>query len=77
MLYIFPDSAANSISRVLRNCHQSKSEYVFQVLLLVHYVPTSITSCLFIGFKHMGNHWKVEKVSYKFGIVSFLRLYLD
>jgi hypothetical protein len=61
---------------VLRDRRQSKLESVFQVLPLVHCVPTSITS-LFIGFEHMGNEWKVEKVSYEFGIVSFLILYLD
>jgi hypothetical protein len=77
MLCIYPDSAPNSVSRVLRVCHQSKSESVFQVLLLVHCVPTSITSSLFIGFEHMCNEWKVEKVSYEFGVASFLRLYLD
>jgi hypothetical protein len=54
ILCIFPDSALNSVSRVLRDCHQSKSESVFQALPLVHCVPTSITSSLFIGFEHMG-----------------------
>jgi hypothetical protein len=64
-------------SAVFCECHQCKSEYVFQVLPLVHYVPTSITSSLFMGFERISNEWKVEKVSYEFGIVSFLRLYLD
>jgi hypothetical protein len=36
-----------------------------------------ITSSLFIGFEHMSNDWKVEKVNYEFGIESSLRLYLD
>jgi hypothetical protein len=35
------------------------------------------TSSLFIGFGHMSNDWKVENVSYKFGMGSFLSLYLD
>jgi hypothetical protein len=36
-----------------------------------------ITSSLFIGFEHISNACKVEKVNYEFGILSFLRLYLD
>jgi hypothetical protein len=36
-----------------------------------------IASSLFIGFEHMSNERKAEKVNYKFGIRSFLRLYLD
>jgi hypothetical protein len=75
-LDISPDSVLYPFSGVLRDRRQSKSESVFQVLPLVHCVPTSITS-LFIGFEHMGNEWKVEKVSYEFGIASFLILYLD
>jgi hypothetical protein len=43
----------------------------------VHCVPIAITLSLFIGFEHMSNEWKVEEVSYEFGIWSFLRLYLD
>jgi hypothetical protein len=76
-LCISPDSASYSVGRVLRECRQSKSESVFQVLPLVLYVPMSITSFLFMGFERISNEWKVEKVSYEFGIVSFLRLYLD
>jgi hypothetical protein len=77
ILCISPDSAPYSVGSVLRECRQCKSESVFQVLPLVHYVPTSITSSLFMGFERISNKWKVEKVSYEFGIVSFLRLYLD
>jgi hypothetical protein len=76
-LDISPDSALCSISGVLRDRHQSKSESVFKVLPLVHCVPTIVTSFLFIRFEHTRNDWKVEKVSYEFGIASFLRLYLD
>jgi hypothetical protein len=36
-----------------------------------------ITSSLFIGFEHMCNEWKVEKVNYEFGIGSFLRFCSD
>jgi hypothetical protein len=28
---------------------------------------------LFIGFEHTSNEWKLEKVKYECGIVSFLR----
>jgi hypothetical protein len=76
VLFVSPDSAPNLVSRVLRDRHQSKSESVFKILPLVHCVPIIITSSLFIRFEHMGNNWKVEKVNYKFGITSFLRLYL-
>jgi hypothetical protein len=72
-LDIFLDSVPYSVSRVLRDCHQSKSAYVFKVLPLVHYVPMIITSSLFIGFERMSNEWKVEEVNYEFSIRSFLR----
>jgi hypothetical protein len=72
-----PDSAPNSVNKVLRDCHKSKSESVFKILPLVHYVPMIITSSPFIRFERMSNDWKVEKVNYEFGIGSFLRLYLD
>jgi hypothetical protein len=72
-LDIFPDSVPYSISRVLQDRYQSKSEYVFKVLPLVHYVPMIITSSLFIGFERMSNEWKVEEVNYEFSIRSFLR----
>jgi hypothetical protein len=75
VLFISPDSVSNSVSRILRDHHQSKLEFVFMVLPLVHYVPMTITS-LFIGFECMSNEWKVEKVNYEFDIGSFLRLYL-
>jgi hypothetical protein len=55
MLCIFPDYALNSVSRVLRDRHQSKSESVFKVIPLVHCVPMIITSSLFIVFEHMSN----------------------
>jgi hypothetical protein len=42
----------------------------------VRWVPMIITSSLFIGLERMSNDWKVEKVSYEFGIGSFLRLCL-
>jgi hypothetical protein len=76
-LDISPDSAPYSISGVLRDRRQSKSEAVFKVLLLVHCVPMIITSSLFIGFERMSNEWKVAKVSYEFDIRNFLRLCLD
>jgi hypothetical protein len=57
----------------LRDRCQSKSEAVSKVLPLVHCVPTIITSSLFIGFECMSSEWKVEKVSYEFGIMSSLR----
>jgi hypothetical protein len=66
-----PDFVPYSASRVLRDRHQSKSEYVSKVLPLVHCVPTIITPFLFIGFEHMSNEWKFEKVNYEFGIGSF------
>jgi hypothetical protein len=54
-----PDSAPNSVSKVLRDHRQSKSESVFKVLPLVHCVPTILTSSMFIKFEHMSNEWKV------------------
>jgi hypothetical protein len=70
---ISPDSAPYPISGVLRDRRQSESKSVFKVLPLVHCVPMIITSSLFIRFEHMSNDWKVAKVSYEFGITSFLR----
>jgi hypothetical protein len=58
-----PDSAPYSVSRVLRDRCQSKLEYVFKVLPLVHCVPMIITSPLFIGFEHMCNDWKLRKLN--------------
>jgi hypothetical protein len=72
-LDISPDSTPYPISVVLRDRHQSESESVSKVLPLVRCVPMTITSSLFIGLEHTSNNWKVEKVNYKFGIVSFLR----
>jgi hypothetical protein len=68
-----PDSVPVSVSRVLQDHHQSKLESVVEVFPLVHCVPMSITCSLFIGFGHMSNEWKVEKVDYEFGIASFQR----
>jgi hypothetical protein len=73
---MYPDSAPCSVSRVLRDRRQSKSESVFKVLSLAHCVPMIITYSLFIIFEHMSSGCKVEKVSYEFGIGSFLRLCL-
>jgi hypothetical protein len=73
ILCIFPDSAPFSVSRVLRDRRQSKSESVFKVFSLVYCVPAIITSSLFVGFESMSSEWKVEKVNYEFGIASFLR----
>ncbi len=72
-LDISPDCAPYSISGVLRDCHQPKSEAVFMILPLVCCVPTIITSFLFIGFEHTSNAWKVAKANYEFGVASFLR----
>jgi hypothetical protein len=72
-----PVSTPYSIGGVLRDHRQSKSEAVSKVLPLVHGVPMIITSSMFIGFERMRNEWKVVKVSYEFGIESFLRLCLD
>jgi hypothetical protein len=58
ILFISPEFAPNSVSKVLRDRCQSKSASVIKVLPLVHYVPTSITSSLFTGFEHMSNDWK-------------------
>jgi hypothetical protein len=77
VLLISPDSAPNPVSRFLRDRHHSKSESAFKVLSLVYCVSMIITPFLFIGFEHMSNYWKVEKVSYEFGVGSFLRLYLN
>jgi hypothetical protein len=52
---ISPDSAPNSVSRVLQDRHQSKPEHVFKVLPLLYCVPMIITSSLFIRFEHMSN----------------------
>jgi hypothetical protein len=72
-LGISPDSASYPIRGVLRDRHQSKSEVVCRILPLVCCVPMIITLSLFIEFEHTSNYWKVEKVNYEFGIVSFLR----
>jgi hypothetical protein len=69
----FPDSASCSVSRVLRDRRQSKSESVIKVPPLVNNIPTIITSSLFIGFERMSNEWKVGKVNYEFDIACFLR----
>jgi hypothetical protein len=70
---IFPDSTPFSVGRVLRDHCQSESKTVSKVLPLMHYVPTIITSSLFIVFECMSSEWKVKKVHYEFGIISFLR----
>jgi hypothetical protein len=72
-LHISPDSTPYPISGVLRDRRQSESESVSKVLPLVCCVPMIITSSLFIGFEYTSNDWKVQKVKYEFGIVSFLR----
>jgi hypothetical protein len=72
-LDISPDSALYPISEVLRDRHESKSESVFKVFPLMHCVPMIVTSSLFVGFEGTSNNWKVEKVNYEFGIISFLR----
>jgi hypothetical protein len=71
VLDISHDSAPYSISRVLQDRHQHKSEAVFMILPLMCCVPTIITSFMFIGFEHTSNAWKVEKVIYEFGITIF------
>jgi hypothetical protein len=71
-LDISPDSALVSVSGVLRDRYQPKSEAVFRIVPLVCCVPTIITSSRFIGFEHTSNEWKVEKVRYEFDIASFL-----
>jgi hypothetical protein len=43
----------------LRDRRQSKLDSVFKIPPLLHFVPTIITSSLFIGFEHMSNDWKV------------------
>jgi hypothetical protein len=55
ILFISPDSTPNSVSKVLRDRHQSKSESVFKVLPFVYCVPMIITSFLFIGFDRTSN----------------------
>jgi hypothetical protein len=72
ILCLSSDSALYPISRVLQDRHQSKSKSVSKILPHVHWVPTIITSSLFIGFERISNDWKVAKVSYEFGIGSFL-----
>jgi hypothetical protein len=62
-LGITPDSAPFSVSGVLRDRRQPKSEAVFRILSLMCCVPMIITSSLFIGFEHTSNEWKVEKVN--------------
>jgi hypothetical protein len=54
-LVISPDSAPYPMNGVLRDRRQSESESVSKILPLVHYVPTIITSSLFIGFEHTSN----------------------
>jgi hypothetical protein len=73
VLDISHDSAPYSISGVLRDHRQPKSEAVIRILPLVRCVPTIITLSLFIRFEHTSNEWKLEKVKYECGIVSFLR----
>jgi hypothetical protein len=68
---------AVSVSGVLGDRRQSESKSVSKILPRVRWVPTIITSSLFIRFERMSNGWKVAKVSYEFGIGSFLRLCLD
>jgi hypothetical protein len=53
ILGISHDSAPYPISGVLRDRRQPKSEVVFKVLPLVHWVPTIITFSLFIRFELM------------------------
>jgi hypothetical protein len=77
VLCVFPDSVAVSVSGVLGDRRQSESKSVSKILPRVRWVPTIITSSLFIRFERMSNGWKVAKVSYEFGIGSFLRLCLD
>jgi hypothetical protein len=72
-LDISPYSTPYQISGVLQDRRQSESESVIKASQLVHDVPMSITSSLFIGFECMSNRCKLEKVNYEFGITSFLR----
>jgi hypothetical protein len=72
-LDISPDSTPRPVSRILRDHHWSKSEFVSKVPPLLHCVPMIITSFLFIRFEHTSNGWKAEKVHHEFGIISFLR----
>jgi hypothetical protein len=55
ILYVFLDSVSVSVSIVLRDRHQPKSEAVLKVLSLVHCVAMIITSSLFVGFGCMSN----------------------
>jgi hypothetical protein len=55
VLLISPDSTPNSVRKVLRDRHQSKSESVFKVLPRMTCVPMILTSSLFIRFEHMSN----------------------
>jgi hypothetical protein len=57
-LDISHDFAPYSISGVLRDHRQPKSEVVFRILPLVCCVPTIVTCSLFVGFEHMSNDWK-------------------
>jgi hypothetical protein len=61
ILCVFPDSVAVSLSRVLRDRRQSESKSVSKILPRVRWVPTIITSSLFIGFEGMGNGGKWQK----------------
>jgi hypothetical protein len=73
ILCAFPDHVSVSVSGVLCDRRQSESKSVSKVLPRVRWVPTIITSFLFTGFEHTSDNWKVAKVSYEFGITSFLR----
>jgi hypothetical protein len=73
MLFSSPDSTPYPTSGVVRDHHQSESESVSNVLPLVYCVSMIITFSLFIRFEPLSNVWKVEKVSYEFGIASILR----
>jgi hypothetical protein len=55
VLFVSLDSAPNSVRRVLLDRRLSKSESVFKVLSLVHFVPMIITSSLFIRFERISN----------------------
>jgi hypothetical protein len=76
-LGISPDSPPQPVSRVLRDHHRSRSEYVSKVPPLLHCVRTIITSSLFIRFECMSNDKNVEKVNYELGFRGLLRWYLD
>jgi hypothetical protein len=55
ILFIPPDSTPNSVSKVLWDHRQSKSESVLEVLPFVYCVPMSITSSLSIRFERTSN----------------------